>query len=371
MLKKLLFAAVGVIVATAISYLVAEGVYSLSHGGQAETSLGYALLSRHLWVQKPGALDARDASSRVIVDRSQIEKLLDTMKANGVGLGNSPFDVLKTDEAAINVEKDGCLWQKPNLRKVMSYLRSNLMNPFDQMTYFYDAGRTLPPELQGFFERYGFHEVHFTTNENGERVTLPPVESRDKVLVAGDSVANGVMLDDTETLSSQLQAHDPARQYVNLGVSRAHAPDIVCNLERAAERYQRQVREVVYVFCENDFAPDEPYGRPEQLVTWLAQFRRRWTLERITLLYVPYIYNAAPEVTRVRGHSHFTFPTYADEKRRLLDLAAKEGFRVVDFLEIAEEQSRAVGSQFAPLALYVDHTHFSRLGVEKVLPRLR
>jgi hypothetical protein len=29
-----------------------------------------------------------------------------------------------------------------------------------------------------------------------------------------------------------------------------------------------------------------------------------------------------------------------------------------------------VGSQFAPLALYVDHTHLSRIGVEKVLPRI-
>jgi hypothetical protein len=29
-----------------------------------------------------------------------------------------------------------------------------------------------------------------------------------------------------------------------------------------------------------------------------------------------------------------------------------------------------VGSQFAPLALYVDHTHLSKLGVELLLPRL-
>lgn len=371
MLRKALFATVAVVLGLAVPYLIAEGIYSLSRGAQAETSLAYAFLARLLREQKPGELDPLDANSRVIVRSSQIEELLELMKANGVGLGNSPFDVLKTEEAAINVEKDGCLWQKPNQRKVMSFLRSTLFNPFDPLTYFHDADRILPQELESFFARYGFRKVHFTTNENGERLTLPRAESHDKVLVAGDSVANGVLLDDSETLASQLQAGDPARQYVNLGVSRAHTSDIVCNLDRAADRYRGEVREVLYVFCENDFTPDEPYGNPEQLIAWLAEFRRRESVDRVTLLYVPYIYNSVPEVTRVRGHSHYYFSTYADEKRRLFELGEKEGFRVVDFLAVAGEESRAVGSQFAPLALYVDHTHLSKVGVEKVLARLR
>src|SRR5262249_15519490 len=160
----------------------------------------------------PGPADPRDANSRIISDRSEIEPLLGLMKENAVGLGNSPFKVLKTDEAAVNEEKDGCLWQKPNQRKVMSYLRSDLFNPFDQLTYFHDADRALPKELAEFFARYGFREIHHTTNENGERITVPRVDSPDKVIVAGDSVANGVMLDDAETLSSQLQARDASRQ---------------------------------------------------------------------------------------------------------------------------------------------------------------
>ena len=370
MLKKALFAAVGVTLAIFVPYLVAEGIYALSHGAQAETSLAYATLSRVFWAQRPGPEDPRDANSRVIVEPAQIESLLGLMKENAVGLGNSPFKVLKTDEAAINEEKDGCLWQKPNQRKVMSYLRSYLFNPFDQLTYFHDVDRKMPPELAEFFARYGFREIHHTTNADGERITVPAVDSPDKVMVAGDSVANGVMLDDMETLSSQLQAHDGSRQYVNLGVARAAAADTVCNLGRAAKRYPKQIREVLYVFCENDFDPSAPYGKPEELVAWLAEFRRRAGIDRITLLYVPYIYNSVPEVTRVRGHSHFSFPTYADEKRRLLDRSAAEQFRIVDFLAVAEEESARVGSQFAPLALYVDHTHLSRIGVERVLPRI-
>jgi hypothetical protein len=154
-------------------------------------------------------------------------------------------------------------------------------------------------------------------------------------------------------------------------VALAAAADTWFNHDRAAKRYAGQIRELIYVFCENDFAPGEPYGTPEELVAWLAEFRRRESIDRVTFLYVPYIYNSVPEVTRVPGHSQYDFPTYADEKRRLLDLSAKEHFHVVDFLAVADEESQAVGSLFAPLALYVDHTHLSKIGVQKVLPRLR
>jgi hypothetical protein len=350
-----------VIVGGVVPYLVAEGIYSLLH----RTSLTY---DRYLhWFGDPTPQDPRLA---MITDARELTALFPLMRANGVGLGNGPFAALTNDDAAINREEAGCLVQKPNLRKTMSYLRSNLFNPFDQVTYFYDTGRTLPPEITRFFARYGVREVHLTTNEYGERLTLPAVESEDKVLVAGDSIADGAMLDDGETIASRLQAGDPTRRYVNLGISGATAADIVCALDKAAPRFHGHIRELIYVFCENDFDPALPYGTPTQLIPRIVELQRREAIGRVVLVYMPYIYNAVPEVTRLPGHTHRNFPTYHEEKHQLLTLARAAGFSVVDFLDVADAERRAVGSQFAPLALYMDHAHPSTLGLDLLLPRL-
>jgi hypothetical protein len=293
--------------------------------------------------------------------------MMDLFKQNGIGIGNSPFAELKSDAVAINTEEDGCKVQKPNLRKTMAFLRSNVFNPFDQLTYFYDSDRQLPPDLDEFFQRYGFRRVRLTTNPHGERLTVPVVSSANKVLVAGDSVANGVMLDDTETIASRLQAEDPSRQYINLGISGAGTPDIQCALDRAAKRYGGQIRELIYVLCENDFET----ARPEEMIAWLDEFKHQEGIERVVLVYVPFIYNVAPEVTRIPGHSHYDFPNFREEKKVVIHAAEQAGFDVVDFVEIVLDEQRRGGSQFAGLALYLDHTHLSPPGVGRLLPSLR
>jgi hypothetical protein len=370
LLKKTVFRSLAVVLGLAVPYLMAEGVYSVLHGGRAETSLGYTLYERWFVDRRTPDYDPRDPTTRVISRLPEIERMIGAFKANGVAIGNSPFKELKLEDVALNREVDGCWTQKPNLRKTVGFLHSNLFNPFDEMTYFYDTDRKLPAEITAFLRRYGFHPVQHTTNRYGERLTLPAVESEDKVLIAGDSVADGVMLDDAETLASRLQRSDPHRQYVNLGISGAQASDIVCALEKAARRYHGQIRELIYVFCENDFSDRRRYGTGDELIPWLTDFREREGIGRVIFLYSPFIYNVVPEVTRVRGHSHRNFPFHRAKKRRLLELAARAGFSVIDFTDVANQEQEAAGSLFAPLALYVDHTHYSELGVERLLPRL-
>jgi len=364
------FPVLAVLLATLIPYLLAEGVYALVKGRRAETSLGYSFYSQWFAARHHTEADPLDASTLMLTDVGQIEPLLGLMKANGFGLGNSPFSELETQEAAVNERQGDCLVQKPGLRKTVGFLRGNLFDPFDQVTFFYDADRELPAELEAFLRRYAFRRVAHSTNAAGERNTFPPVESARKVLIAGDSVANGLMLDDRETLASQIQSHDGSRQYVNLGIAGAAAADTVCALERAAARYHGSIDELIYVLCENDWSESEKYGQPDALIDWIEGFRTREAIPHVTFLYVPYIYNTAPELTRLRGHKHFEKPTYHDEKHRALERAHSAGFKVVDFLDIANEERDRLGTQFASLALYVDHIHFSRSGVERLLPRL-
>ena len=367
--KKILFRTVALLVGLMVPYLIAEGVYSVAKGPEAATSLAYDAYSAWFVDRQAPPHDPNDPTTEVITNLSQFKSHMDAFKAEGIGIGNSPFRELKTTRVALNDEKDGCKVQKPNLRKVVAYVKSNLFNPFDQITYFHDADQKLSPELEQFFARYQFRPVRHTTNEYGERLTLPAVDADDKVLVAGDSVANGVMLDDSETIASQLQAADSSQQSINLGISGATSSDVQCALETAASRYAGHIRELIYVFCENDFIEENAYGTPEELIAWLVDFKNRVGIDSVLFHYAPYIYNVVPQVTRVYGNPRRNFPTFREEKRRLLSAARAAGFRILDYVEVAKAEEQAIGSQFASLALFVDHAHLSRLGIERLLPR--
>ena len=365
--KRLLFPLLAILLAGGIPYLVVEGVWALARGEQAGTSLAHDLYARWFVDRRVLPYDPHDALTRAVTDPRQFTAILDLLEANYVGMGNSPFTQLKSDAVAINTEDGDCLVQKPGLRKTMSSLRSNVFNPFDQPTYFHDAERTMPPELARFFERYGFRRVQLTTNAEGERVTLPAVVAPDVVLIAGDSVANGAMLDDSETLSSRLQRDDGTRQYVNLGIGGAAPSDIECALERAARRYTGRMRELIYVFCENDFKK----ATAEDVVAWLVAFKEREHIDRVVLVYAPYIYNVLPEVTRVAGHTQYDFPTYREEKRALLGAARAAGFATIDYLDITTAAQYEQRTLFAALSLYVDQVHPSPAGVDRLVAAYR
>jgi hypothetical protein len=361
------FPLAAIVLATSVPWLLVEGVHSLLGGEKPRTSLTSSFLSSLRTRAPTDKADPRDPASQMIVRTADIERLLPAMKANGVGLGNSPFSELKTEEASVNSEKGPCLEQKPNLRKLVTYLRTNLFNPFDQMSFFVDADRRLPADLQAFLDRYAFRIVSHSTNEAGERTTLPKVEAPRVVLVAGDSVANGLAIDDGETLSSQLQLQDRTRRYVNLGIARADAADITCALDRAAGRYHGAIDELIYVLCENDFEQGGERSSPRELIAWLREFVARERIGRTTVVVTPLIYNTVPEVTRIPGHTHFDWPEFLDERIEVARLAREAGFGVIDFVDITAAERVRGRSQFAPLALYVDHAHWSPLGVSRVV----
>jgi hypothetical protein len=303
----------------------------------------------------------------VLVDAREVDPYIEAMKASGVGLGNSPYRELKSDAAAINHVVDGCLEMKPNLHKTLSYMRSELFDNFDPLNYFYDTDAKLPADLQAFLDRYTFRKVHLTTDANGYRVTIPAVDSPDKIIVMGDSMGMSAMVDDNETLASQLQAADPKHQYINIGVGSAGAEDIVCNLERALKRYPGQVRGIIYPFSENDLHAHHPLGEPERMIPRLAKIKADNGVQDFAVIYMPYIYNVVPELTRIPGTEGYEWGRHGAERVRFQEIAAQNGFRHLDFTTIALAEQKATGSEYAPLALFIDHAHLSREGIHRLV----
>jgi lysophospholipase L1-like esterase len=364
MIKKSIVGACLSICAIVITFVAGEGIYSISQGDRASISIFHTLKSELV-----SSEDTAIASS-LITRSSTFEPLLETFKAEGVALGNSLYYELRTEHAKVNTVIDGCKAQKPNLDKEMTYLRAGLYEPFSLVTAFYDAKSDLSPAVREFVDRYGTRRIRHRTNERGERLTVPATESEIKVIVAGDSIANGGLVNDHETLASRLQALDLDRQYVNIGIGGADADEIACALERAAKRYQGQIRELIYVYCENDFKDDKPMGQPEDVVAWLSEYVRQQQIAKTTIVYAPYIYNIVPHLTRFRGYRGGRHPDHKDERQRLERLALEAGFEFADMAELALEEIDTHGSQFAALALFVDHVHWSPLGGQKMAEHL-
>jgi hypothetical protein len=193
------------------------------------------------------------------------------------------------------------------------------------------------------------------------------VQSSDKVIVAGDSVANGGLLNDHETLASRLQLRDRERQYINIGIGGADASDIICALQRTAKRYPDQIRELIYIYAENDLKDDKPWGTPAEVLGWLQEFVSENNIEKTTVIYAPFIYNILPHHTRFRGgYRGSNYETHAVERNQLEDLSKEAGFRYVDITDLAMAEIEAAGTQFAALALFNDRLHWSPLGSERM-----
>jgi hypothetical protein len=224
--------------------------------------------------------------------------------------------------------------------------------------------------VRAFLDRYATREVRLRTNEWGERWTLPALDAPGIVLVAGDSVAHGSLVEDAETLASRLQARDPSRRYVNLGVGGADGPDIACGLERAAARYRGRVRELVYVYCENDFEPGEPLGEPEEVMDRLEALVAREGISRVSVVLAPYFYNVVPHLTRFRGYRGWNYPANASQRERLEARVRAAGFRWIDPSELALEAAVREGSELAALGFFADHVHWSPAGTARVAEAL-
>lgn len=367
-MKKFLLSAVIFAVVAALTLTLLEGIYSLAKTRKPHLSVTYQALTR-LDLTGGNAGGAEAPYAEYFSDPAALSAMIPLMRDAAVGLGNTPFaDTMNA--AAVNVAEGDCTALKPNLRKTAFYLRTSAFNPLDPPSVFHDVDARLDPRLAEFLDRYGNRRTSLTTNAAGERITLPVVDQPRKVLVAGDSIAFGAMINDDETISSQMQARDGTRQYVNLGIAGIDAEAIICRLEQAAGRYKGAIDELVYVYCENDFKPGRAYGTPDQVIAWLQEFAAREGIARVTVVFSPYIYLIAPEITRFAGYIGATYPNHTRERADLARAVRAAGIGWIDIGDIAREAVEQERTQFGFFRLFVDHNHLSPEGTRRLVDRL-
>jgi len=366
-MKSLVFTLIASILGCLCVWLLGEGVVSIARLHKPGISLAVSLVDDLVPRSDEVGSQPANPDLYVLSDYGELQAMVPDMRASGTALGNSPFNELKTEEARIGTELDGCLVQKADLRKEMAFLRTTLFDRFDPLNAFYSLDAPQSERLKAFIDRYAFRRVNYTTDHEGYRITVPQVTADRTVLIAGASIANGLMLDDAETISSQMQAKDPSRRYVNIGVGGGgKMDDIVCSLDRAEKRF-KSIDEVIFILGEIQQEASNPYGTPDKLIGWLSEFRKRTGLRRLVFVYMPYVYNSMPDVTRRADDRRSNFPYYNEEKAGFMTAARAAGFEVVDFLDATQAIRREAGSQFAPFLYYLDRDHLSKIGVAKLV----
>jgi lysophospholipase L1-like esterase len=207
----------------------------------------------------------------------------------------------------------------------------------------------------------------YHTGPDRRRLTVPRVETGREILVAGDSVAFGVGVDDDATVASLLQSNlGAAVRIVNAGVGGYSGPQVLDRIRSLTEG--RDFEALVYLSSQNDFMedPSRPWSEvAEDVLSGLGRVRERFS-GRVILLIVSYLQLPMNDLFLAEGFDPEDLRRSRELYAVLPALARRNGLDYVDWLALVEDEVRTAGSIFAPFALYFDHGHLSRHGSRRV-----
>jgi lysophospholipase L1-like esterase len=325
-------------------------------------------------------LDNLELSS-FILSESELENRLELFAENSIGIANSPYDKLINEKnSTIKRDEKIGLVSKSNTIKYVRLLKSRVFNPWDPLIYNSFEKEETDKDLQEFVGKYALSVKTQSTDEKGYRTTLPKVNAEKEVIVLGDSVAFGASLSDEETISSQLQAQYKQVRFVNDSIGQGTARDNFARLASRLEADHDKIAGVIYVHTENDYTENDT---PKSIMTPLAALLKKYKIPYQAIVHQVYIYQSMPDLFRGKYHIKFGERSKLmgrDDKELLkffrlknetLEIARENQINVVDFYEIVDTYRYDKGTPFAGLSLYVDHAHFSREGVEKVVEKIK
>ena len=362
----------------ALGLALIEGVGALCRGRQLEPSLTLRTLIRLGWADPIPLADDENASQvpdadalplldgHYVTSEEQLVALAPDFQRADVLLGNTPFSRLATPSARITRDDPALgLMLKPNLHIETGILKTLLYSPWDPVTYSLPASRRsdLSPAARSFLDTYGFNRHELRTDDAGFRVTLPTSAAPRIILVVGDSVGFGLGVPDADTLPSQLQKRWGAGiRVINACVPGADTTMNLARLRHLIDHPPGQLAGLIYVHCENDYKKG---ATAADVVTPLADIADGARLPYRVLVSQQYLPRALPDVFRSRLRK-----VYLTRKPELDRLAAARGFTVIDTTALVEERCRALNSRLGGADFYVDHCHFSALGLEHIAQRV-
>lgn len=368
--KKVLLLLCAAVLLTGIAEVALRSVY-FQRTAKYPTAISYAFKIIKDRVSTPktesASLEQAEELEFYVSDHSQFETLFPEFRNSRMAFSNTRYHELVSEETkSLFFDEDGNLKNKPNHKYETAFLRSRMFKNWDPVVMVRnDLHTPMTKKARDFVSKYALDRKTITTDELGNRTTLPKSDAHDIVLIIGDSVAFGVQLSDSETLASQLQSKHPEYKFVNASVGGADAVRNITRLRQQLSFYGERVKSVIYVHCENDFSD---IATPEYIVSELSDVLNENGIESRTIVYQTYIYRSMPDLLRNKKQEDLN--NSYKLKSQTLKLAQKSNFEVVDFYNVVNEYRSKMGTPYAGFSLYVDHCHFSALGTKLVADRI-
>ncbi|MFC1808786.1 SGNH/GDSL hydrolase family protein [Candidatus Omnitrophota bacterium] len=247
----------------------------------------------------------------------------------------------------------------PDIKIHAYFLKTSIQRNIDPPLLYLNGHLDYSDDVKKYLKEETVLAYQMTSDENGNRTTLPKVSAKKKVLIVGDSVAFGLGVDDQNTLASQLQIMlGNSYQVVNAGVSGYGTKEILATIEK---HRNQQYAHLIYVACSNDFRNyNDSYVRNlQELIENLQLYRS--SFDKISLSLNLYIYEAIP---------HYFNPEKANafERRmeklnsRFLKPEDSHDFQFFNWYTIANQYQTKGKSLLSAFSLYADHVHLSKQG---------
>ena len=138
-------------------------------------------------------------------------------------------------------------------------LKTLLPFNFNPPILYFKTGTRCSASLSAYLKQQTIYSFSYSTDENGFRKVLPNVDSIQEILVVGDSVAFGCLVNDDESAPSCLQRLVGNRvKIINAGVAGYSGVEVQSMAARCCQK--RAYQGLIYIACQNDFMVGA--GRP-------------------------------------------------------------------------------------------------------------
>lgn len=292
--------------------------------------------------------------------------VIDDLKSIGGGVENAGNPTKVSRELGKLTISDNLLTFKlrPSTKLQLYALPSRNLKNLNPPQIFFPSGAFLTKDLKRWLKENALYEYQYTVNREGNRLTLPAIESNRKIVIVGDSVAFGIGVDDKHTSSSALQKLiGDTYQVINLGVG-SYQADQIYNVARFS-RHKSQETTLIYIACQNDFWGEHGFDVEEfkKVSGKFAALKGSGDYKDLIIILTPYVQFSHRKLLGDWPQSvlHVVnegFKTQIPEIGRNYNYTSINLYHEIEKLKIEQK------TPFAGLELFHDQGHFSAKGNE-------
>jgi hypothetical protein len=245
----------------------------------------------------------------------------------------------------------------------VSVLRTTRAYNFDPpaLVLRYADRELISERLRSYLKDQSLLSYSYSTDHNGFRRTVPSVDSNERVLIIGDSVAFGVGVEDEFTAASHLQKMVGKRyRIVNVGVGGYDGQQAFLMAKRISNK--TKFAGLIYIACQNDFKRREDWiQEANDVLAKIKSISERFNNNIVVVLQTYMEYNLRDIFLQDGWKEERIEKTHA--LRSALPSICKEyGYGYYDWTEVVDDFLKVEKSIFSRFALYADHAHLSPLG---------